>query len=45
MAQGNCKLVARWRVVEVDIWDRDYLEPLRAAMSGFGKRNDRRTAR
>jgi hypothetical protein len=42
MAPGDCKLVGRWRIVEADIWDRDYLEPLRAAMSGFGKRNERR---
>jgi hypothetical protein len=26
MAQGNCKLVGRWRIVEADIWDRDYLD-------------------
>jgi hypothetical protein len=22
----DCKLVGRWRVVEADIWDRDYLD-------------------
>ncbi len=26
MAPGNCKLIGRWRIVEADIWDRDYLD-------------------
>ena len=25
-APANCKLVDRWRIVEADIWDRDYLD-------------------
>ena len=25
-APANCKLVGRWRIVEADIWDRDYLD-------------------
>ncbi len=26
MALGNCTLIGRWRIVEADIWDRDYLD-------------------
>jgi hypothetical protein len=25
-APANCELVGRWRIVEADIWDRDYLD-------------------
>ncbi len=25
-APANCQLVGRWRIVEADIWDRDYLD-------------------
>ncbi|MGJ0394138.1 MAG: hypothetical protein ACR650_15555 [Methylocystis sp.] len=25
-APANCKIVGRWRIVEADIWDRDYLD-------------------
>jgi hypothetical protein len=25
-AAGGCKLIARWRIVEADIWDREYLD-------------------
>ncbi len=25
-ASANCKLIGRWRIVEADIWDRDYLD-------------------
>ena len=25
-APADCKLVGRWRIVEADIWDRDYLD-------------------
>ena len=25
-APMNCKLVGRWRIVEADIWDRQYLD-------------------
>ncbi len=30
-APAGCKLVGRWRVVEADIWDRDYLDLCGAA--------------
>jgi hypothetical protein len=26
LSPGNCKLIGRWRIVEADIWDRDYLD-------------------
>lgn len=22
----NCRLIGRWRIVEADLWDRDYLD-------------------
>ena len=25
-APANCRLVGRWRIVEADLWDRDYLD-------------------
>lgn len=25
-APANCRLIGRWRIVEADIWDRDYLD-------------------
>jgi hypothetical protein len=25
-APANCQLIGRWRIVEADIWDRDYLD-------------------
>src|SRR5208282_3665656 len=25
-APANCQLVGRWRIVEADLWDRDYLD-------------------
>ncbi len=25
-APMNCQLIGRWRIVEADIWDRDYLD-------------------
>lgn len=28
---AGCKLVGRWRIVEADIWDRDYLDLCGAA--------------
>jgi hypothetical protein len=36
MAPGNCKLVGRWRIVEADIWDRDYLDLVEPAMMTIG---------
>ncbi len=31
-APANCELVGRWRIVEADIWDRDYLDLCGPAM-------------
>ncbi len=28
----DCKLIGRWRIVEADIWDRDYLDLVEPAM-------------
>ena len=25
-ALANCRLIGRWRIVEADLWDRDYLD-------------------
>ena len=25
-ALANCRLIGRWRIVETDLWDRDYLD-------------------
>ena len=25
-APANCRLIGRWRIVEADLWDRDYLD-------------------
>ena len=25
-AAANCRLIGRWRIVEADLWDRDYLD-------------------
>lgn len=31
-APMDCKLIGRWRIVEADIWDRDYLDMVEPAM-------------
>ncbi len=31
-APMNCRLVGRWRIVEADLWDRDYLDLVEPAM-------------
>ncbi len=36
MAPGNCKLIGRWRIVEADTWDRDYLDLVAPAMMTIG---------
>ncbi len=36
---ANCQLVGRWRIVEADLWDRDYLdlvEPATMTIRGDG---------
>ena len=32
MTPGNCKLIGRWRIVEADTWDHDYLDLCGPAM-------------
>jgi hypothetical protein len=29
---ADCRLIGRWRIVEADIWDRDYLDLVEPAM-------------
>lgn len=31
-APMNCRLVGQWRIVEADLWDRDYLDLVEPAM-------------
>jgi hypothetical protein len=31
-APTNCQVVGRWRIVEADLWDRDYLDLVEPAM-------------
>jgi hypothetical protein len=32
----DCRLVGRWRIVEADLWDRDYLDLVAAATMTIG---------
>jgi hypothetical protein len=34
----NCKLVGRWRIIEADMWDRDYLDLVGPATMTIGER-------
>ena len=41
-APMDCQLIGRWRIVEADIWDRDYLDLVEPAMmiieaDGYGE--------
>jgi hypothetical protein len=39
-APENCQLVGRWRIVEADIWDGDYLDlcgPATITITGHGQ--------
>ena len=35
-APMNCRLIGRWRIVEADIWERDYLDLVEPAMMVIG---------
>ena len=35
-APMDCRLVGRWRIVEADLWDRDYLDLVAAATMTIG---------
>jgi hypothetical protein len=37
MSAANCQLIGRWRIVEADLWDRDYLDLVEPAYISFGK--------
>jgi hypothetical protein len=36
-ASAGCQLIGRWRIVEADIWDRDYLDLVEPASLTIGK--------
>lgn len=35
-AASNCRLIGHWRIVEADLWDRDYLNLVEHAMIKIG---------
>jgi hypothetical protein len=39
-APAGCQLVGRWRIVEADLWDRDYLDLCGPAMITIGNDNN-----
>ena len=34
---AGCQLLRKWRIIEADIWDRDYLDLVQPAYIEFGK--------
>ena len=36
-AAVGCELLGRWRIVEADLWDRDYLDLIEPAYMSFAK--------
>jgi hypothetical protein len=36
-AAKDCELIGRWRIVEADLWDRDYLDLVEPAYMAFAK--------
>jgi hypothetical protein len=34
---ASCKLLGRWRIVEADLWDRDYLDMVEPAYLQIGR--------
>jgi hypothetical protein len=36
-ASAGCQLIGRWRIIEADIWDRDYLDLVEPASLTIGK--------
>jgi hypothetical protein len=35
-APAGCQLIGRWRIIEADLWDRDYLDLVEPAMMTIG---------
>jgi hypothetical protein len=35
-AAARCQLLGKWRIIEADIWDRDYLDLVQPAYFDFG---------
>jgi hypothetical protein len=36
MAARDCQIIGKWRIVEVDLWDRDYLDLVQSAYLQIG---------
>ena len=36
IAPAGCQLIGRWRIIEADLWDRDYLDLVEPAMMTIG---------
>ena len=36
-AAAGCELIGRWRIVQADLWERDYLDLVEPAYISFGK--------
>ena len=37
IARADCQLIGRWRIVEADLWDRDYLDLVEPAQLKIGR--------
>jgi hypothetical protein len=37
IARADCQLIGRWRIVEADLWDRDYLDLVEPAHLEIGR--------
>jgi hypothetical protein len=37
MSAANCQLIGRWRIVEADLWNSDYLDLVEPAYITFGE--------
>jgi hypothetical protein len=37
IARADCQLIGRWRIVEADLWDRDYLDLVEPAHLKIGR--------
>jgi hypothetical protein len=34
---AECKIIGRWRIIEADLWDRDYLDLVEPAFISFDR--------
>jgi hypothetical protein len=37
IARADCQLIGRWRIVEADLWDHDYLDLVEPAYLKIGR--------